>query len=163
MNDINPPIRVQILEKGIQATASGRNYSYGDPLVNLGLAGTLKAVVRDWQQRALGPAEMEAMDMVLTKVARVFTGSILTEDTYVDGATYFAIAGEVAKRQEASEKGEVEEPFAAQPEEPETPIPSFLSKKKQKEVDAIGRGAVAEALEDEAYIHRVGPSNPDDK
>lgn len=90
------PIRVQILEQGIKLTAGERDRTYGDPLKNLTLAGILKNICRDHQTRPFSPAEMEAMDQVLTKVARVFTGPIIKEDNYIDGATYFSIAGEAA-------------------------------------------------------------------
>jgi hypothetical protein len=90
------PIRVQLLEQGIKLTAGERDRAYGDPLKNLTLAGILKNICRDHQARPFSPAEMEAMDQVLTKVARVFTGPVIKDDNYIDGSTYFAIAGEAA-------------------------------------------------------------------
>jgi hypothetical protein len=96
------PIRVQLMEQGIKLTSGDRDVSYGDPLKNLGLAGILKNICRDHQVRSMSPAEMEAMDQVLTKVARVFTGPQVKADNYIDGATYFAIGGEAALTDEES-------------------------------------------------------------
>jgi hypothetical protein len=90
------PIRVQLMEQGIKLTSGDRDVSYGDPLKNLGLAGILKNICRDHQVRSMSPAEMDAMDQVLTKIARVFTGPQIKDDNYIDGSTYFAIAGEAA-------------------------------------------------------------------
>lgn len=90
------PMRVSILNKGAELTSGDRDKSYGDPLVNLGLAGEIKTLCRRVQARAMHPAEIEAIDQVITKVARVYTGSMVKEDNYIDGATYFAIAGEAA-------------------------------------------------------------------
>lgn len=95
--------RDEILKRGIELTMGNRNSSYGDPLVNLGLAGALKMLIRDWMQihgipRDMSPGEIEALDQVLTKVARIYTGRLVVPDNYIDGATYFAIAGELAAR-----------------------------------------------------------------
>ena len=90
------PIRVSILNKGAALTAGDRDQSYGDPMVNLGLAGEIKTLCRRVQARPMHPAEIEAIDQVITKVARVYTGPQVKEDNYIDGATYFAIAGEAA-------------------------------------------------------------------
>ncbi len=91
-----PTVRGGILGDARKATEGDRNKSYGDPSVQLGLAGELKALVRGRMKREVGPAEMEALDMVLTKLSRAVIGSEPGRDTYVDGAAYFAIAGECA-------------------------------------------------------------------
>lgn len=90
------PTRVQILVEGAKLTNGDRDAEYGDPRINLACAGALKAVVRKYMAREMDPGELEAIDQVLTKVARVTTGKKPKRDTYVDGATYFAIAGECA-------------------------------------------------------------------
>lgn len=90
------PMRVQILEEGARLTNGNRNVSYGSPKVNLAAAGELKAVFRKHMIRDISPGELEAIDMVLTKLGRAATGAAPVRDTYVDGATYFAIAGEIA-------------------------------------------------------------------
>lgn len=106
--------RGKILYDAIIATEGDKNKSYGDPLFTLGLAGKLKQLCREYAVvgRTIGPAELEALDMVLTKIARVFTGGIFSRDTYLDGAAYFAIAGELAEKE-------------AGPHEKPTPEPDF--------------------------------------
>lgn len=84
-----------ILKMAIAATCGDRDASYGDPSINLELAGKLKALIRQYGADKLGDAELEALDMVLTKIGRVVTGKDPKPDTYVDGAAYFAIAGQM--------------------------------------------------------------------
>lgn len=91
------PLRAQYLREGEALTYGDRNVEYGDPLLNMRCAGELKAVARRYLARSMDPGEAEALDLVFTKIARVITGSP-KKDTYVDGATYFAIAGECAAR-----------------------------------------------------------------
>jgi len=90
------PVRVQILNEGAQLTNGSRDAEYGPPAVNLACAGELKAVIRKYMKRDIAPGELEAIDQVCTKLGRVATGVKPKRDTYVDGATYFAIAGEIA-------------------------------------------------------------------
>lgn len=92
----NPPVRVDILHEGAMLTNGNRDVEYGPPAINLAAAGELKAVFRKHLRREISPGEMEAIDQVLTKIGRVATGRNPKRDTYVDGATYFAIAGEIA-------------------------------------------------------------------
>jgi len=89
-------VRVDILLEAANLTNGDRDLEYGPPAVNLAAAGELKAVFRKHLRRAISPGEMEAIDMVLTKIGRVATGPRTKRDTYVDGAAYFAIAGEIA-------------------------------------------------------------------
>lgn len=88
--------RVRILETGAKLTSGDRDKSYGDPIKNLTLAGELKRLVRAHAARDLPAGEQEALDQVLTKIARCYTGSY-HPDNYIDGAAYFAIAGEIAE------------------------------------------------------------------
>lgn len=97
-------IRQQILERGIEITTGDRNKSYGDPLQNLGLAGKIKELLYSNAQRKLGPAEREAIGLVVTKLSRIFSGSAPGRDTYLDGAVYFAIAGECAELESEGRK-----------------------------------------------------------
>jgi hypothetical protein len=90
------PARVLVLEEGAKLTAGDRNADYGDPYVNLSASGELKAVFRRHICRFMCDAELEAIDMVLTKLGRIATGPVPKRDNYVDGSTYFAIAWEVA-------------------------------------------------------------------
>jgi hypothetical protein len=89
------PMRVQILNEGAHITAGDRQRDYGSPLNNFQLAGAMKALIRQHANRDISPEELHALDMVLLKIARAVTGKPV-RDTYVDGATYFAIAGELA-------------------------------------------------------------------
>jgi hypothetical protein len=93
-----PPLRVEMLSEGIKLTAGDRDEEYGDPRRNMTCAGELKATIRKYMVRDITPAELEALDMVLTKMSRVVTGPKVKGDTYVDGAVYFSIAGEMALR-----------------------------------------------------------------
>lgn len=89
------PLRVQILNSGAELTHGQRDAEYGPPAVNMAAAGALKKAFRAHMTRDIDPAELEAIDMVLTKLGRLATGTPKL-DTYVDGSTYFAIAGEIA-------------------------------------------------------------------
>lgn len=90
-----PPRRVQLLQHGAHLTSGDRDSEYGPPRPNMRCAGALKAVIRAHATREISLEELEALDMVCTKLSRVVTGTPKA-DTYVDGATYFAIAGEMA-------------------------------------------------------------------
>jgi hypothetical protein len=107
MGDVlKAPERVQILNEGARLTNGNRDIEYGPPSINLAAAGELKAVFRKHLRRAISPGEAEAIDQVLTKIGRVATGTEPKRDTYVDGATYFAIAGEIALSSFAKIKAE---------------------------------------------------------
>lgn len=90
------PVRVQILHEGAALTNGARDAEYGPPGVNMAAAGELKAVFRRHIRRDISQAELEAIDLALTKLGRIATGSKPKRDTYVDCATYVAIAGEIA-------------------------------------------------------------------
>lgn len=91
---VQVPVRVSILNEGATLTNGDRDADYGPPAVNMAAAGELKAVFRKHMRRDISPAELEAIDMALTKLGRLATG-IAKRDTYVDCATYIAIAGEI--------------------------------------------------------------------
>jgi hypothetical protein len=91
------PIRIEMLAEGMDLTWGDRDKEYGDPAINGACAGELKAVLRKWVKRDMTPAEQEFLEMVLTKIARIVTGSP-KRDSYVDGAVYMTMAGEVALR-----------------------------------------------------------------
>lgn len=88
-------VRGEILREGIGLTDGDRDASYGDPAVNMAASGALKAAFRAHMVRDLSLAELEAIDMALTKLGRIATGAV-KRDNYVDCATYIAIAGEIA-------------------------------------------------------------------
>lgn len=87
-------VRVSILQEGAKLTSGDRDADYGPPAINMAAAGELKAVFRKHMVRDISAAELEAIDMALTKLGRLATGAA-KRDTYVDCATYIAIAGEI--------------------------------------------------------------------
>lgn len=90
------PPRVAILNDAAKLTNGDRDKEYGPPARNMACAGEFKAVFRKYLARPISAAEQEAIDMVLTKVSRLACGKP-KRDTYVDGASYMAIAGECAE------------------------------------------------------------------
>jgi hypothetical protein len=89
------PERCRILHDGAALTNGDRDDEYGPPGNNMACAGELKAVFRKWCARDISPGELEALDMAMTKLSRLACGKP-KRDTYVDAATYVAIAGEIA-------------------------------------------------------------------
>lgn len=88
------PVRVDILHEGAKLTYGERDVEYGPPALNMEGSGELKAVFRKHLRRPMSHAELEAIDMALTKIGRLASGNP-KRDTYVDAATYMAIAGEI--------------------------------------------------------------------
>ena len=97
--------RVLVLEEAASLTSGERDIQYGPPLVNLSASGDLKRTMREHLVRDLSPAELEALDMVLTKIGRIITGPEPKRDNYVDAAAYMAIAWEAA----AADKKDLDE------------------------------------------------------
>jgi hypothetical protein len=93
------PNRVLVLEEAARLTNGDRNADYGPPVVNLAASGDLKATMRRHMVRDLSTAEIEALDMVLTKIGRIITGPKPKRDNYIDGAAYMAIAWEAAQHE----------------------------------------------------------------
>lgn len=91
-------VRVSILREGAALTSGDRDADYGPPAINMAASGALKAAFRAHLRREMSVAELEAIDMALTKLGRIATGRV-KRDTYVDCATYIAIAGEIALSQ----------------------------------------------------------------
>jgi hypothetical protein len=80
-------------------TLQERDRTYGEPRTTLACAGELKRVFLKYAARSsrrIGPGEHEAVDLLLTKVSRIATGPSVQEENYIDGATFFALAGEAA-------------------------------------------------------------------
>jgi hypothetical protein len=96
MTTMTKPERVLVLEEAARLTSGARDATYGPPLVNLSASGELKAVMRSHLVRDLSFAELEALDMVLTKIGRIITGPEPHRDNYVDASAYMAIAWEAA-------------------------------------------------------------------
>lgn len=102
------PRRVQFLMQGQRLTAGERDVEYGKPYDNLTacaglftayLIGKYRGHVVDEQQFDL-TAEDVAWLNTLQKIARTFAGNV-KPDTYIDAATYAAIAGECAEEDKA--------------------------------------------------------------
>ena len=91
------PARVLVLEEAANLTSGERDLAYGPPIINLSASGDLKDMMRHHLVRNLSSAELEALDMVLTKIGRIITGPMPKRDNYVDAAAYMAIAWEAAK------------------------------------------------------------------
>lgn len=89
------PERCKILHDGAALTNGDRDMEYGPPAVNMAASGALKDAFRSHMTRDISLAELEAIEMCLTKLGRIATGTP-KRDTYVDAATYLAIAGEIA-------------------------------------------------------------------
>ena len=106
------PDRVLVLEEAASLTSGERDLQYGPPIVNLTASGDLKRTMREHLVRDLSPAELEALDMVLTKIGRIITGPEPKRDNYVDAAAYMAIAWEAAAADLASLE-KVEQALAA--------------------------------------------------
>lgn len=96
-------LRVMYLKEAARLTSDDRNKQYGEPWDNLTstaelitayLVNKYSGKTLDTQQFRLTGEDI-AHFMVLTKMARTFHGAPKA-DTYIDGACYFAIAGECA-------------------------------------------------------------------
>jgi hypothetical protein len=98
-------IREQYLNKAAELTCGDRNKAYGEPY------GNLTNISRLWTAYLIGRygeyymdnVELTAEDVawlnVLQKMARTFSGKV-SPDTYIDAASYSAIAGECAGKEE---------------------------------------------------------------
>ena len=84
--------RTDILKKANEAICGDREQDYGRPESNFGLIASLWSAYLD---TTVSPVDV-AMMMAMLKVARVKSGR-LHEDNFIDGAGYFACAGEIAE------------------------------------------------------------------
>jgi hypothetical protein len=139
LNGKELPDRVKYLLKGVEVTGD-KTKNFGEPLLNMSLAGTIKKVLRDNQRRPMSPGEMEALENVVSMLARAYSGEGFTEKTYVHGATYFSIAGEIGHYYQVQEINEQEQ-NQKQAEEQQR-----LLDEQQSRERALS-GAVGEALE----------------
>jgi len=86
--------RGEILAEADRLTHGDRNKNYGSPLVNHQRIAGLWSI---WLETEITPAQA-AMCLALVKVARLIeTPDHL--DSFIDGAAYFSIAGEIANRE----------------------------------------------------------------
>ena len=86
--------RTEVLEKAATLINGVRERSYGPPDINF------KRIAGGWSvilQTNVSP-EQVALCMAWLKIARLVNGS--HEDSYIDAASYMALAGELATRDE---------------------------------------------------------------
>lgn len=87
-----------ILAEALDLTETARNETHGDPSLNLSCFADLLNAYLKWRN----VPELDEIDanmvMVLSKIARLCTGDRAHRDHFVDGAAYFAMAGEAATR-----------------------------------------------------------------
>jgi len=81
--------RKDILKEAIELTTNDRNASYGEPYFNHERIAQIWSVILG---HTIQPSQV-ALCMAGLKLARLAGQS--TPDSYVDGAAYFAIAGEL--------------------------------------------------------------------
>ena len=90
----NKPLnRIDILGQAAELTLGDRNDSYGDPFPNHDNIARIWSVILG---RTIEPFEV-ALCMAGLKIARL-SGNPANQDSYVDGAAYMAIAGELHDR-----------------------------------------------------------------
>jgi hypothetical protein len=104
MERLEPKARGDILEDALRLTGRDRNKVYGDPQINHQRIAAIMTVLLD---RKLAPgvvvtASDAALLMVAVKLARLVE-SPAHLDSFVDGAAYMAIAGEIALRGDDNE------------------------------------------------------------
>jgi len=81
---------VDILKKAVSYVADSREKEYGNKLKNHDNIAKLWSAYKDTEFTARDVAVM----MALLKVARTKQGKV-SEDTFIDGAAYMAIAGDI--------------------------------------------------------------------
>jgi len=84
-------LRGDILKEASRLTHGDRNKNYGDPLTNHQRIAALWSV---YLETEITPAQA-AICLALVKVARLIESPDHI-DSFIDGAAYFAIAGEIA-------------------------------------------------------------------
>lgn len=83
--------RKEILDKATEMVCGHREQDYGSPEDNFGIIAELWTAYK----QVLFDSVDVAMMMALLKIARIRTGT-MTEDSFIDGAGYFACGGEIA-------------------------------------------------------------------
>lgn len=83
--------RGEILKEAERLTHGNRNSNYGEPLVNHQRIADIWSVILGVKVRP----DQVALCMVGVKIARLVE-TPQHQDSFIDGAAYFAIAGEIA-------------------------------------------------------------------
>ena len=89
--------RTEILKKANECVMGDREQDYGSPERNFELIANLWSTYLDTEISAVDVAMM----MSMLKIARIKSGRY-HEDNFIDGAGYFACAGEIAGRTQMS-------------------------------------------------------------
>lgn len=94
--------RKELGEHVAKLISADRNETHGDPHLQFLCAQTLKNTVRMYKQEAgrptlRGTTEIEAIEMICTKLSRLVCGSNL-QDAWLDIAGYALIAAEHAEK-----------------------------------------------------------------
>lgn len=87
-------LRGDILKEASRLTHGDRNKNYGDPFINHQRIASLWSV---FLESEVSP-DQAAIMLALVKVARLIESPDHL-DSFIDGAAYFAIAGEIATRE----------------------------------------------------------------
>ena len=94
--------RIDILQEAAFLTSNDRDHAYGEPIHNFSCIGALQKLYHDHYiksvmrgGREISAAEMSVINLIIVKLARLLGAA--RRDTYVDGAAYFAVAGEIAE------------------------------------------------------------------
>lgn len=83
--------RQEILQEAARLTAEDRNKNYGDPYTNHKRIANIWSVILETE---VTPAQV-ALCMVGVKIARLIQ-TPNHQDSFIDGAAYMAIAGEIS-------------------------------------------------------------------
>lgn len=87
------PKRGQILDQASKATLGSRQKTYGSPVTRMIVLGDIQQLVANHCSGT--PEYKAALNQVADKLSRAICSTECGEDTFTDGAAYFAIAGEV--------------------------------------------------------------------
>lgn len=71
-----------------------REKTHGDFKVNAALAQDLKNAVRNWNVHGISSRQMEAIDLICTKIARIVSGDSKHKDHWLDLAGYAKLGSE---------------------------------------------------------------------
>lgn len=75
----------------IQKTLAQRNGTHGNFISNALLSQALKMAIREHRSVALSSAQLEALDMIAHKIARIVTGNPDVHDHWHDIAGYASL------------------------------------------------------------------------
>lgn len=104
-------LRHRFLVQAVQKSQAD-DLLFGDP-VNVGnCCGELQRTFLKFathSNRSIGQAEHSAINQVLLCIARIACGGVVHDDTYIEGGTFLAIAGEAAVASAREDDPEMDE------------------------------------------------------